>query len=85
MISAGNGNTFGHPTSTTVQRLHDTGIKRIYWTERGTGAKPKAGRDVVANGAIVVQVAPGASKFTVSYRTKTHTYSMWPTHYSGEH
>lgn len=84
MISAGNGNTFRHPTPTTVQRLHDTGIKKVYWTERGTGAQPKPGRDVVANGAIVVQVAPGASNFTVSYKTSTDTYSMWPTHYSGE-
>jgi competence protein ComEC len=84
MISAGNGNTFGHPTPTTVQRLHDTGIVKVYWTERGTGATPKPGRDVVANGAIKVQVSPGAGQFTVSYKTKTHTYSMWPTPYNGE-
>lgn len=84
MISAGNGNTFGHPTPTTVSRLHDTGIANVYWTERGNGASPKAGRDVVANGAIIVQVSPGASKFTVSYKTKTDTYSMWPTPYNGE-
>lgn len=84
MISAGNGNTFGHPTATTVRRLHDTGIAKVYWTERGNGASPKAGRDVVANGAIIVQVSPGASKFTVSYKTKTDTYSMWPTPYNGE-
>lgn len=84
MISAGDGNTFGHPTPTTVQRLHDTGIRRTYWTERGTGATPKIGRDVVARGAIVVQVEPNAAKFTVHYRTTTHTYSMWPTPYNGQ-
>lgn len=84
MISAGDGNTHGHPTPTTVQRLHDTGIRRVYWTQRGNGATPKRGRDVVARGAIVVQVAPNADKFTVRFRTTTHTYSMWPNPYNGQ-
>lgn len=84
MISAGNGNTFGHPTPTTVQRLHDTGIRRVYWTQQGNGATPTPGRDVIARGAILVQVAPNANTFTVSYRTTTHTYSMWPNPYNGQ-
>lgn len=84
MISAGNGNSFGHPTPTTVKRLHDTGIAKVYWTERGNGAVPKQGRDFIANGAIVVQMEPGASKFTVSFGSKRHTHSVWPTHYSGQ-
>lgn len=83
IISAGNGNSYGHPKRVTLNRLHAAGIAKTYWTERGNGATPRAGRDVVARGAIIVEVAPGANNFTVRYRNRTDTYSMWPTHYNG--
>lgn len=83
VVSAGNGNTHGHPTRTALKRIHDAGVAKVYWTERGNGATPKAGKDVVVNGIIRVQIAPGTDKFTVRYGTKTHTYSVWPTPYSG--
>lgn len=83
IISPGDGNSYGHPRAETLKRLHDAGIDKTYWTETGTGAIPQEGKDVVANGTIRVQIAPGANKFTVSYGNKTHTYSVWPTHYNG--
>ena len=83
IVSAGNGNTYGHPKRAALKRIHDAGVAKVYWTERGNGATPKAGKDVVVNGIIHVQIAPGANQFTVRYGTKTHTYSVWPTPYSG--
>jgi len=68
IVSAGDGNTYGHPTPECLQRLHDGGVKKTYWTELGAGQQPLPGLDVVA-GNIIVEVAapPNDSSFTVTY------------------
>lgn len=83
IISTGNGNKYGHPTAACLGRLHSANIEKTYWTERGKGASPKAGMDIVANGSIVIQVAPGDDEFTVSYGTQTDIYNLWPGAYKG--
>ena len=75
IISAGDGNDYGHPTADCLERLHTHSVK-AYWTETGNGAPPEPGLDTVG-GNIVVEVAPGASTFTVTYGgTHVDTYSM---------
>ena len=64
IISTGDTNDYGHPTGDCLDRLHQAGVK-TYWTEHGNGAAPLAGLDDVA-GNIVVDVAPGAIKYSVS-------------------
>lgn len=83
IISAGDDNSYGHPTSGTLRRLRDAGVEKTYWTSRGNGGNPSDGTDVIANGSIVVQVVPGADTFTVTYRSQTDTHSMWPAPYNG--
>jgi beta-lactamase superfamily II metal-dependent hydrolase len=75
IISVGDGNGYGHPAGDCLEELHNGGVK-TYWTETGAGEAPDPTMDVVA-GTIVVQFAPGASSFTVSYGTSTDTYSLW--------
>lgn len=76
IISCGDGNPHGHPTEDALNRLHDFGVK-TYWTERGAGVQPQPGQDVVG-GSIVVEVAPGASEFTVtSDGGRVDTYALW--------
>lgn len=75
IISTGDGNSYGHPTEICLNRLHAAGVK-TYWTERGAGATPVAGRDVVG-GSIVVQVQPGSELFTVTYNgSSVDTYAV---------
>ena len=82
IISAGNGNKHGHPTTEALDRIHAANVAKTYWTELGKGATPKAGKDVVVFGTIKIEVAPGASKFTVMYgEDQTDTYSVWPDPY----
>jgi len=50
IISAGNGNTYGHPKKEALDRMRDAGIVKAYWTERGKGATPKKGEDIVVPG-----------------------------------
>jgi beta-lactamase superfamily II metal-dependent hydrolase len=66
IISTGNGNTYGHPAEDCLARLHDTSIKRIYWTETGKGKDPEPPIDVIA-GNVVVKVDQGTGQFTVSF------------------
>jgi len=66
IISTGDGNDYGHPTSDCLERLHTHGLKRTYWTEHGNGQPPEAGLDAVA-GNIIVEIAPGASSYSVNY------------------
>ncbi len=66
IISVGDGNDYGHPTEACLTRLHDAGIKKTYWTERGNGAAPDSKTDVIS-GSVVVEVVPNAKKYTVSY------------------
>lgn len=66
IIQVGNGNSYGHPTSSALGRLHTHGVK-TYWTETGAGASPNPTWDKVANETIVVQADPGTSdSYTVS-------------------
>ncbi|MFH1680602.1 MAG: MBL fold metallo-hydrolase [Candidatus Eisenbacteria bacterium] len=53
IISVGDGNPYGHPTSTVINRLVSIGAY-IYQTELGTGGSIPAGRGEVA-GDIVIQ------------------------------
>jgi len=64
IVSAGDGNDYGHPTADCLERLHKQGVK-TYWTEHGNGGDPEPGLDLVG-GNIVVQVDPGATTFSVS-------------------
>jgi hypothetical protein len=57
------GNRYGHPTPECLERLHAANV-RTYWTERGAGADPEPGWDMVG-GNIVVGSTPGAATFTV--------------------
>jgi beta-lactamase superfamily II metal-dependent hydrolase len=65
IISTGDGNDYGHPTSDCLERLHTHNVK-AYWTEAGNGVAPEPGLDIVG-GNIIVEVAPNASTFTVTY------------------
>jgi len=65
VISTGDGNDYGHPTADCLERLHKHNVK-VYWTETGNGSEPEPGIDV-AGGNIVVEVAPNAPNFTVTF------------------
>jgi beta-lactamase superfamily II metal-dependent hydrolase len=76
IISAGDGNTYGHPAQDCLDRLHAAGIK-TYWTEHGNGGTPTAPYDVVA-GSVFVEVAPGASTYRVTTTDgNADTYPIW--------
>ena len=79
IVSAGNGNGYGHPTAECIERLRLAGVK-TYWTETGAGATPEPGLDVVG-GTIVVEVqASATSTYTVrptAAGTPTDTYQTW--------
>jgi beta-lactamase superfamily II metal-dependent hydrolase len=75
IVSVGIANTYGHPTSEALNRLHGVGAI-TYWTSAGKGAGPIPGQDVVA-GDVVVEVAAGAQTFSVNYGSITDTYPMW--------
>jgi beta-lactamase superfamily II metal-dependent hydrolase len=68
IISAGVGNGYGHPTDECLARLHGIGAK-TYWTSIGRGAIPEEGLDIVAQGAIVLEVGANAKGFTVGPAT----------------
>jgi len=51
IVTAGIGNSYGHPTATVMDRLHAYGV-RTYWSEIGSGAAPNPDYDKVANGPI---------------------------------
>jgi beta-lactamase superfamily II metal-dependent hydrolase len=53
VVSAGNGNSYGHPTSAAMTRLHNAGT-HVYWTETGSGAAPVAGWDKVSNDQVII-------------------------------
>ena len=75
IISTGDGNDYGHPTSDCLERLHKHSVK-TYWTETGNGAQPESGIDVVG-GNIVVEVAPQATSFTITFAgSHVDTYSL---------
>ena len=53
VVSCGNGNSYHHPTSSAMSRIHAAGT-HVYWTETGTGVAPLAGWDKVSNGQVVI-------------------------------
>ena len=53
ILSVGN-NSFGHPTTEALGRLHAHGVE-VYWTQTGSGATPGAG-DQVCDGDVSVTV-----------------------------
>jgi beta-lactamase superfamily II metal-dependent hydrolase len=66
IIQVGDGNSYGHPTSAALTRLHAHGVS-TYWTQTGAGASPSPTWDTVADGAIVVEADPGpGAAYTVS-------------------
>lgn len=77
VISAGNGNSYNHPTLACLNRIHAAGVK-TYWTESGAGVAANPQWDVVG-GNIIVEIAPGNDRFTVSYnnRSNSDTYLTW--------
>lgn len=76
VLSVGDGNSYLHPKQKCLDRLHAAAIP-TYWTEDGNGARPIAGKDVVGKN-IVVEVAPKATRFTVTYQgTFVDTYPLW--------
>jgi beta-lactamase superfamily II metal-dependent hydrolase len=56
VISAGDGNSYGHPTAAALTRLHNHNVK-TYWTETGAGASPTQGWDKVG-GTIIIEANP---------------------------
>jgi beta-lactamase superfamily II metal-dependent hydrolase len=75
IISTGLKNTYHHPASDCVQRLHEAAISAVYWTEEGNGERPKA--DDIVGGDIVVEVPANGSTYTVSHNDgETDTYQI---------
>lgn len=52
-----------------MTRLHEAGLKKVYWTEHGAGkdVDPDPVLDIIA-GDIRIEVAPGATFYTVTYK-----------------
>lgn len=76
IISCGYKNSFKHPKSDCLSRLHSMNIM-TYWTESGNGVAPVAGLDTVGNN-IIVESAPNATTFSVTYSgNQTNIYSVW--------
>lgn len=72
IVSVGATNPYGHPATEALSRLHAAGV-RTFWTTAGNGAPPIPGHDTVA-GDVVVEVAPGASTFSVRYGGTSETF-----------
>lgn len=72
------GRNYGHPTIECLERLHNAGVRKTYWTEVGGGAEPEPGLDVVG-GNIDVEVSPGSNTFIVKYGggTLVDTHPVW--------
>lgn len=74
VISCGNGNSYGHPTSSALTRLHNHNVK-TYWTETGNGVAPLAGWDKVSNGQIAISATwQGAGVDTIRGTGFTDTF-----------
>jgi hypothetical protein len=70
---------YNHPTVECLERLHNAGVKKTYWTEAGTGAAPESGLDVTGSN-IKVEGPAGSSTFTVRYGgSRVDTYAVWGT------
>ena len=53
VISVGTGNSYGHPTSSALTRLHAANV-HTYWTETGSGVAPNPTWDKVSNGQVII-------------------------------
>jgi beta-lactamase superfamily II metal-dependent hydrolase len=53
VISMGTGNSYGHPTSAALSRLHTANV-HTYWTETGSGVAPNPSWDKVSNGQVII-------------------------------
>lgn len=74
VISCGNGNSYGHPTSGALGRIHAVGTK-TYWTETGAGVAPLAGWDKVSNGQVIISAGwEGAAVDTIRGNGFTDTF-----------
>ena len=75
IISDGDGNSYGHPAASCLERLHSSNVKKVYWTEKGAGT---LGANDVLAGDVSIEVAPHATSYTVSYGadSQTDTYPM---------
>ncbi len=73
IVSAGNGNTYQHPTAECVERLHEAGVQ-LYWTERGNGVEPDPSLDSVC-GNIAVTVGPADRFFSWPVETQSRRRS----------
>lgn len=74
IVSAGDGNTYGHPAADCLDRLHGAGTQ-TYWTELGSGATPIPGWDTIA-GTTVVNVDIAAMTYTVAHGAQTDVYAI---------
>src|SRR5271157_32620 len=74
IISAGDGNAYGHPAAGCLERLHRAGVE-TYWTEHGNGATPVPGWDTVS-GTTVISVDIAAMQYTVAHGSKTEPYAI---------
>ena len=72
------GRNYGHPTPECLERLHNAGVRKTYWTETGGGAEPEPALDVVG-GNIVVEVPSSGNSFAVKYKggTQVDNYPVW--------
>src|ERR1041385_8070874 len=78
IISCGDGNSYGHPTTDALNRLHNHNVK-TYWTETGTGAVPNPTWDRVAHANIDIQCCGDgatADTFTVSGPGFSDSYTI---------
>jgi beta-lactamase superfamily II metal-dependent hydrolase len=72
IISVGS-NSFGHPTTAALARLHSHGV-RTYWTNPGSGATPDPACDKVG-GTIIVEADPGPNdSYTITGSSFTDSY-----------
>ncbi len=74
VIMVGDGNTYGHPVQTVLDRLA-TANCYTYLTEAGNGGTLAAGRGAVANGNVVIATT-GHNTYTVSYGSQTDSYPL---------
>ena len=73
VIEVGNGNSYGHPVQSTLNRLVAANCY-IYQTELGNGGTFPAGKGTIANGNIVIKTS--GTNFTVTYGGTTDTYPL---------
>lgn len=74
VIMVGDGNSYGHPVQSILDRLA-TANCFTYLTEAGNGGTLAPGRGVIANGNVVISTT-GHNTYAVSYGAQTDTYPL---------